>query len=132
MQAAVNRCRPKTAPDGPESGGLSPRQEAAALALASGCQLREAARKSSAGQRTIRTWTATLPAFNRRVSELRAQMTDRALGRLTDGMAIAAATLRELLTAESEMCRLSAARAILELGSRLRESIELEARVVAL
>lgn len=125
--------QPDSAPSGPEIGGLPPKQEAAALALAAGHTLREASRASGAGERTIKTWTATLPAFTKRVSELRAEMTGRALGRLADNMASAAETLGYLSRkGKSEMVRLSAARAVLELGARLRESVELEERLAAL
>jgi len=125
--------RPETAPDGPENADLSPKQEAAALALAAGQTLCGAARQSGAGERTIKTWTATVPAFGRRVAELRSEMTARALGRLADGMASAADTLGFLSRkGKSEMVRLSAARAILELGNKLREAVELEARIAAL
>jgi hypothetical protein len=111
---------------------LSPKQEAAALALAAGESVSAAARSSNAGERTIKEWTATVPAFGRRVSELRADMTNRAIGRLVDGMSAAADTLKQLLSAESETVRLSAARATLELGSKMREAGELEARLAAL
>jgi hypothetical protein len=125
--------RPETAPDGPGSGALSPKQEAAALALAGGHPLRIAARESGAGERTIKTWTATVPAFCRRVAELRSEMTTRALGRLADGMASAADTLGYLSRkGKSETVRLGAARAILELGNKLREAVELESRISAL
>ena len=125
--------RPETAPNGPGNGTLTPKQEAAALALAAGQPLRVAARGSGAGERTIKTWTATVPAFGRRVSELRAEMTSRALGRLADNMASAAETLGFLSRkGKSEMVRLSAARAVLELGNKLRESVELEERISAL
>ncbi len=90
-----------------------------------------AARKSGAGARTIKTW-ATQPAFVARVRELRAGMTDRAVGKLADGMSYAAGTLRDLLGAESESVRLSAARSVLELGMKLREATELEDRIRAL
>lgn len=124
---------PETAPDGPGFGELSPKQEAAAIALAAGHPLRVAAKQSGAGQRTIKTWTATVPAFGRRVAELRSEMTNRALGRLADGMAGAADTLGFLARkGKSETVRLGAARAILELGNRLREAVELEARIAAL
>jgi hypothetical protein len=59
-------------------------------------------------------------------------MIGRALGKMADGMAEAAGTLRELLTAESESVRLGAARSLLELGVKLRESVELEERLAAL
>lgn len=124
--------RPETARNGPVTGLLTPKQEAVALALAAGCPIVEAARKAGAGERTVKTWRNTNPAFDRRVTELRGEMTSRALGRLADGMAAAAQTLRRLLNAESETVRLSAARAVLEFGVRLRETVELEDRIAAL
>jgi hypothetical protein len=125
--------KPRLAPTGPENGPLTPRQEAAALALARGCNLHDAAEESGAGERTIKTWTATLPAFTRRIAEMRAEMTSRALGKLVDRMASAADTLGYLSRkGKSEMVRLSAARAILELGQKLRETVELEERIANL
>lgn len=119
--------------NGLENGGLSPKQEAAAFALAAGATLDEAASKSGAGLTTIKTWSATIPAFYRRVTELRGEMTARAMGRLVDSMASAADTLGFLSRkGKSEMVRLSAARAVIELGVKLRESVELEQRIVAL
>ena len=60
-------------------------------------------------------------------------MTTRALGKLTDRMVSAADTLGYLSQkAKSETVRLSAARAVLELGTKLRESIELEERIAEL
>jgi transposase-like protein len=110
---------------------LTPRQEAVAVALASGRTVREAAASCSAGERTVKRWL-TCPAFGRRVRELRADMLGRALGRMADGMAEAADALRALLAAEAESVRLGACRAMLELGVKLRESVELEGRLAAL
>ena len=124
--------QPETASNGPQNSPLSPRQEAVALALACGRTLREAAEASGVGERTIKTWLAQQPALSRRVNGLRGELTSRALGRLAEGMALAADTLRELLAAKSEGVRLSAARAVLELGNKLRESVELEQRLTAL
>jgi hypothetical protein len=105
--------------------------EALALALATGQTLRAAAEATGIGQRTVtRRWAD--PDFRRRVGELRAEMTSRALGRMADGMADAADMLRQLLSAESESVRLGAARSLLELGVKLRESVELEERLAAL
>ena len=70
----------------------------------------------------------TDPAFRRRVAELRADMLSRATGKMADGMSDAAATLRKLLKAKSEGVRLGACRAMLELGVKLRDSVELEER----
>jgi hypothetical protein len=133
LQETANMSRPETAANGRGNGVLSPKQEAAAFALARGLGLHEASEESGAGERTIRTWTASLPAFSLRVGQLRAEMTSRALGRLADGMASAAETLGYLSRmGKSEMVRLSAARAVLELGTKLRETVELEERIAAL
>src|SRR5262245_43428431 len=116
-----------TAPGGTLNGAdLTPKQEAAALALAAGRTQDEAANESGAGTRTIKTWLATYPPFVNRVRELRSEMTSRALGKLVDGMAGAAETLSHLARkGKSEMVRLGAARAILELGQKIRETVEL-------
>ena len=102
--------------------------EALALALATGQTLRGAAAANGIGERAATRRMAD-PAFRRRVGELRGEMVSRALGRMADGMADAADKLRELLAAESESVRLGAARALLELGTKLRESVELADRV---
>ena len=105
--------------------------EALALALASGQTLRVAAAAVGIGERTAaRRWSDA--AFRRRVSELRGDMVSRGLGRMADGMTAAADVLRQLLAAESESVRLGAARSILELGNKLRESVDIEERLAAL
>jgi hypothetical protein len=125
--------RPPIAGNSRANGRLSPKQEAAALALAGGSTEGEAAALANCGSRTLRTWLATSPAFGRRVTALRAEMTGRALGRLVESMTAAADTLGALARgARSETVRLGAARAVLELGVKLRESIELEERIRAL
>jgi len=101
------------------------------LALAGGQTVRDAARSAGIGERAA-TRRAADPAFCRRVAELRSEMVCRAAGQLADGMAQAVATLRELLTAESESVRLAAARSILEIGPKLRETVELEERMAAI
>jgi hypothetical protein len=98
------------------------------LALAGGQTVRDAARAAGVGERTAsRRWADS--EFRRRVTGLRAEMVARAAGQLADGMAEAVTTLRRLLTAEAESVRLAAARSILEIGTRLRESVELEVRI---
>jgi hypothetical protein len=106
--------------------------DALALALASGQTLRDAATAAGIGERTAtRRWGDA--AFRRRVDELRADLVARALSRLADGMTEAADVLRALLAAGTPPAvRLGAARSLLELGCRLRESVELEARLTAL
>jgi len=123
----------QTIPSDTETPALSPRQEAVALGVASGLSLADAARKAKVGVPTAKHWSATLPAFRRRVQELRAEMTSQALGRLIDNMASASDTLGYLSRkGKSEMVRLSAARAVLELASKTRETVELEVRLRAL
>jgi hypothetical protein len=130
---AKERTKPEPTANGRASGELSPKQEAAALALAAGLTIEAAAKAAKAGGRTVRTWLATVPAFPRRVAELRAEMTQRALGRLIEGMTSAADTLGYLARkAKAETVRLGAARAVLELGVKLRETVELAERIAAL
>jgi hypothetical protein len=102
-----------------------------ALALAAGRDVAEAAAAAGVSERTAYRRLAD-PAFKRRVAELRAGMVDRASGRLADGMADAAAALRDLLGHPDGRVRLGAARAMLEAGVRVREAAELEARLAAL
>ena len=59
-------------------------------------------------------------------------MVEAAVGQLADASTAATATLRKLLAAEAETVRRGAARSILELGTKLRESVEFEERVRAL
>ena len=72
------------------------------------------------------------PSFRRRVAEARDAMVSRAVARLSATSTLAADTLRELLKARSETVRLGAARAVLELGAKLREHEELAERIAAL
>lgn len=125
--------QPDSAPNGPEpaGSGLTPKQESAALAVARGLSNGEVAKRTGAGERTLKTWR-TRPAFRARVSELRGEMTALALGKLTDGLGFAAATLRKLLTAKSENVRLRAAETLIGTATKLRESTELEAEVQVL
>jgi hypothetical protein len=99
--------------------------------VASGQSLRDAAATAALSERTAaRRWAD--PAFRQRVTELRADMVQRVLGRTTDGMTEAADTLRQLLNSPSHSARLGAARALLELGVKLRENVELEQRLADL
>ena len=110
-----------------ENGRLKGDQ-ALILAMAEGRTVREAANTAGLGERTATRRLAD-PDFRRRVAESRAEMVARALGKLADGMAEAADTLRLLLRAKGESVRLGAARSILELGNKLREAAEIETRL---
>lgn len=102
-----------------------------ALAIASGTSIKEAARSAGISESTAYRRLKD-PAFRRRVSEIRTSYLNEAVGRLSEAANEAVSTLKALLTARSEPVRLSAARAILELGPKLREQAELEERVTAL
>jgi hypothetical protein len=106
--------------------------ESLALAVAGGQTLRDAATVAGVSERTAtRRWADA--AFRRRVAELRAEMVARSVGRMADGMSDAADVLRQLLAPGTPPAvRLGAARALLELGTKLRESVELEERLQAL
>ena len=111
--------------------GRRKRDDALVLALACGQTIRDAARAADIGERTA-TRRMSDPAFRQRVEKLRSDMVCRALGKMADGMADAADKLRQLLAAKSEAVQLGACRALLELGVKLRESVELEQRLIAL
>jgi len=100
-------------------------------ALAGGMTVAAAAAASGVGERTVYRRLEDLD-FRQAVSEARARMVENAVGELAAAATAAVCTLRALLGAESGSVRLGAARAVLELGSRLRESVELEQRVAAL
>jgi hypothetical protein len=105
---------------------------AAVLALASGEGVVAAARKAGVTERTVRRWREE-DGFRREAAQAHAEMFARALGCLAEGAASGALVLRQLaLKAKSEGVKLGAARALLELGPRLRESVELEERLRAL
>ena len=102
--------------------------ESLAVALATGQTLRAAAVTAGIAERTAaRRWSD--PSFRRRVGDLRGQLVNAAVGKLADGMGDAADMLRKLLAADSENVRLGAARSLIELGVKLRESVELEERI---
>jgi hypothetical protein len=100
-------------------------------ALAGGATIESAAARAGVSERTARR-RLDEPEFRKQVDEARREMLTRAVGKLADAGTEAAETLRKLLQAESESVRLGACRAILELGTRLREAEELERRLVAL
>lgn len=94
-------------------------------------RLRPVSASGPFGERTIRRRLAD-PEFHQCVTELRGEMVAAALGELSDSMSEAAKRLRTLLNGTSEGVQLAAAKAILELGVKLREAAEMEARVAEL
>jgi hypothetical protein len=101
------------------------------LALAAGQTVRDAAKASGIGERTATRRVADAE-FRGRIETLRAEMLQRAMGKITDGMTSAADTLCKLLEDPDPKVRLGAAKMLLELGCRLRETVELESRIAEL
>jgi hypothetical protein len=105
--------------------------EGLGLLLAAGKTVQEAAQTAGISERTAHRRLDD-PAFRRLVVKLRGEMVARATGRLSDAAVKAVDTLVKLLDADSDSARLGAARSILELGTRLREAVEIEERLNAL
>jgi hypothetical protein len=101
------------------------------LALACGATPENAAQRAGFGLRTVYRRLAE-PAFRAQVNQLRAEMARRLAGMLTAagmGAIKTFTTLQE--SAVSESVRLGAARAIMEWGCKMRESVELMERMAA-
>ncbi len=98
------------------------------LALAAGTTVKDAAAQAGMGERTVYRRLENVE-FQQRVTAARSEMVSRAVGLLADAATDAVSTMRGLLSAESESVRLGAARGILELGTRLRETVELAAEL---
>jgi hypothetical protein len=101
---------------------------ALALALASGMTAAAAAEQEQVSLRTVRRRLAN-PAFRRLVARLRGQMLEAALGRMAENMTRAADKVARLLDSADEAVALRAARTLLSLGLRLRDSVELADRI---
>ncbi len=104
-------------------------EDALLLALACGATVEAAAKQCDLTDRTIYRRLKE-PAFKSRLQELRTDMVRRAAGMLT---AAANEAVRTLLLLQKDSTppavRLGAARAILEMGIKLREMVELEKRM---
>jgi hypothetical protein len=100
-------------------------------ALAGGATVADAAKRAQVGERTVYRRLADAE-FQREVTQARSAMVAQSSGRLAALSLAAATTLGLLLKADSETVRCTAARAILELGNKQRESDEFEQRIAAL
>lgn len=101
------------------------KREAAALLLAAGRTVRDAAAELGIGERTLHRWRDDA-VFRKRETTLRGELLAAGLGKLSDTASAAAAVLRELLASESEGIKLAAARSVLQLGNDLRKTMELD------
>lgn len=96
--------------------------------LASGSSIREASTLAGVSERTAhRRWSD--PEFRQRVNQAWSEIVRQAVGKLGDASTRAAAVLGELLNADSETVRLSAARSILDHTVRLSEFANVEQRL---
>jgi HEAT repeat protein len=102
------------------------------IALACGATVDTAAKQCEIAVRTIYRRLKD-PEFQTRLQAIRAEMVQRAAGMLT---AAASGAVRTLLSLQKESVaaavRLGAARAILEIGIKLREMVDLETQLTAL
>jgi HEAT repeat protein len=102
------------------------------MALACGASVESAARQCKLCVRTVYRRLED-PDFRQRLQEIRADMFQRTAATLTAAGSEAVRTLLELLkSASPPATRLGAARAVLEMGMKAREFVELEQRLAAL
>jgi hypothetical protein len=102
------------------------------LALACGATVEAAARQAGLTKRTVYRRLAD-PDFRSQLQSVRADVVQRTAGALTAASTEAVKALLALMQpATPPPVRLGAARAVLELGTRLREAAELEERLAAL
>jgi hypothetical protein len=108
----------------------SPKQERVALLIAAGRSIKAAA-AADCGERTAHTWLED-PRFRMLVAGLRGRMLDEAVGTLAEAANEAVGALRKLLDDENSGVRLRAALGILDAAVRVRQHIELDARLLRL
>jgi hypothetical protein len=102
-----------------------------AMAIASGATASAAAREMELSLSTVQR-RMTDPEFRQLVAELRREMLTSALGRVSHNMTRAADTVAALLDAQEPHIRLRAARALMTMGLKLHDSVELSERIDAL
>jgi hypothetical protein len=102
------------------------------LALACGSTVEAACRQLGVGEATVYRRLAD-PAFRERLRALRADMVQRASGMLTAAAMESVKTLLDLQQkAVASAVRLGAARAVLEIGIKMRELTDVQERLAAL
>jgi hypothetical protein len=102
------------------------------LALACGATVESAARQAGVSESTVYRRLAD-PDFRQQLHAVRSDMVQRTAGALTAAATEAVRTLLDLQKpAVPAAVRLGAARAVLEIGVKLREVAELEERLTAL
>ncbi len=105
--------------------------EQAAVALAGGATVEQAAALAGISHDTLRRWRRN-PKFRARVSQLRDDMTRAAVGRLAATCCEASDKLGALVRSGDEKVALSASKTVLEMLLKAREQLELSERLEAL
>jgi transposase len=100
-----------------------------AFDLSSGLSVKDAAAKYGCCTMTIYRLLRR-PAFRKVIARHRAQYMLEAAGKASENMSLAAQTIVELLKCEDPKIRMRAAYAMLRLGPQLRDSAEIDDRVV--
>ncbi len=101
------------------------------VALACGASPENAAQKAGLSRRTVFRRLAD-PAFRAQVNEMRAEVVRRTTGMLTAAGMAATKTLTTLQeSATSESVRLGAGRAVIELGCKMRDNVDVMERLAA-
>lgn len=106
--------------------------EALIAALACGATVESAAAKATISRKTAHRRLKD-PEFKKRLADFKAEMVRRSADMLTAASLESIKTLLDLQNATSPaVVRLGAAKAVLEIGVKLRESAEMEQRIAAL
>ncbi len=108
--------------------GRSNARAVAIAALAAGLTQAEAAERAGVSERTLRRWLKD-PEFAQALADAQAQAGAEVLKQVTAAITAAVDTLQGLLQEESPSIRLQAAKALLVLWLKIRESVVLEERV---
>lgn len=109
--------------------GIEGTGELLAIKVAAGFSVRAAAAEAGVSESTGYRASAK-PEFKRRVSELRTESAQAAVGKLSDAASRAVETLVELLDkSEEPTTRLQASKAILSQNLRMAEQLELRQRL---
>ena len=108
--------------------GTAQQREAAALSLACGQTIKEAAAAAATTERSVYRW-ASEPEFQQRVEALRDGLVNQAAGALVGNVTEAVNVLKALLTSASEDIRMKAADKLLAHTVRVRELTELARRL---
>jgi len=107
---------------------LTPKQEAAIFALLEAGTIESAAQSVGVSRTSLWAWMKIEP-FQARLTDARAELFREGMSALKGSMSKAAAVLVKLMDSKSENVRRLAASAILGLGLKANESIEIEERL---